>query len=172
MTTRFLIAAGLFLVPAATLAAPTVAIFPFELIDSSQDDPMMSMNATASDEDTRRLQSITAELRDLVKKDGRYNVIDLSPLSAEIAEKAPLHKCNDCEIDLAKKANAEFAMLGAVQKISSVLLNLNLFVRDVATGKTKHVMTANMQGNTDESWMRTLRWIVKNRLFAEEKAAR
>ncbi len=151
------------LCPGAAAAAPSVAIFPFELIDDSQEG---EANGPREDE-TKRIGAITAELRDLVAKDGRYVPVDLAPLAAEIVEKAPLYKCNDCEIDLAKKAGAELAMIATVQKVSNLILNLNLYIRDVASGERKKTMSVDIRGNTDETWSRSLRYLLKNQLFAE-----
>lgn len=167
MTKHLFLAAALLPLSSAAWAAPSVAIFPFELIDTSQEGEADGIR----EDQTRRLASITAELRDLVTKDGRYGVVDLSQLTAEIADKAPLHKCNDCEIDLAKKAGAELAMVGTVQKVSNLILNLNLYIRDIASGAMKRTMSVDIRGNTDETWSRSLRYLLKNQLFAEQKAA-
>jgi hypothetical protein len=38
---------------------------------------------------------------------------------------------------------------------------------DVATGKALRVVAAQIRGNTDKSWTRGLRWLVRNRLLAK-----
>ena len=40
------------------------------------------------------------------------------------------------------------------------------WVRDVSSGATTAAMSADMPGNTDETWSRTLDWLVRNRLLA------
>jgi hypothetical protein len=67
---------------------------------------------------------------------------------------------------LAKSLGAELAVTGTVQKVSNLILNMNIYVRDVSSGDTIAVMSADMRGNTDESWSRTLDWLVRNRLLA------
>jgi len=166
MTRLLALLVALATLPTALAAAPKVAIFPFELIDTSYEGEVSGVNA----DETRRLAAITEEVVKLVKADGRYDVVDTSELTDEIAKAAPLEKCNGCDVDLAKKAGADLAMTGTVQKVSNLILNINIYIRDVATGAMKREMSADMRGNTDESWMRTLRWLVKNRLFAEERA--
>jgi uncharacterized protein YeeX (DUF496 family) len=52
------------------------------------------------------------------------------------------------------------------QKVSNLILNMNIYVRDASTGATIVGMSADMRGNTDESWSRTLDWLVRNRLLA------
>jgi Protein of unknown function (DUF2380) len=43
---------------------------------------------------------------------------------------------------------------------------MNIYVRDASTGATIAAMSADRRGNTDESWSRTLNWLVRNRLLA------
>ncbi len=89
-------------------------------------------------------------------------------MAAEIERAAPLYKCNGCEADLAKTAGAELAMTATVQKVSNLILNLNIYLREAGTGKLVRAMSVDIRGNTDETWLRGIRWLVKNRLLAEE----
>jgi Protein of unknown function (DUF2380) len=43
---------------------------------------------------------------------------------------------------------------------------MNIYVRDASSGATIAAMSADMRGNTDESWSRTLDRLVRNRLLA------
>jgi hypothetical protein len=43
-----------------------------------------------------------------------------------------------------------------------------IYVRDASSGATIAAMSADMRGNTDESWSRTLDWLVRNRLLAPD----
>ena len=47
-----------------------------------------------------------------------------------------------------------------------------IFVRDAKTGANVAVMQAEMRGDTDESWLRAVDWLVRNRLLASAGAAR
>ena len=47
-----------------------------------------------------------------------------------------------------------------------------IFVRDTKTGDNVAVAQADMRGDTDESWNRTLDWLVRNRLLAPDYGAR
>ena len=66
---------------------------------------------------------------------------------------------------MAQRIGAELAITGTVQK-SNLILNMNIYVRDASSGATIAAMSADMRGNTDESWSRTLDWLVRNRLLA------
>jgi Protein of unknown function (DUF2380) len=68
---------------------------------------------------------------------------------------------------LAQRIGAELAITGTVQKVSNLILNMmNIYVRDASSGASIAAMSADMRGNTDETWSRTLDWLVRNRLLA------
>ena len=102
-------------------------------------------------------------------KDGRYEIADLGSQAAEIDKASPLHDCNGCEADLAKKAGAEVAVIGVVDKLSDSLLSIRIFVRDVASGELKKGASAEVRGNTDELWLRGVRWLWKNKISIEQE---
>ena len=49
-----------------------------------------------------------------------------------------------------------------VQKVSNLILNINVEVRNVATGGTVYAKSVDMRGNTDEAWLRGARRLVDN----------
>ena len=49
-----------------------------------------------------------------------------------------------------------------VQKVSKLILNINVEVRSVATGETVCVKSVDIRGNTDETWLRGVRRPVDN----------
>lgn len=153
-------------------AGQKAAVFPFELIEASQLDvgglPFGGLKlGGVPKEEKRRLVLVDVELAELMRRDGRYDVADLVGLAAEIEAASPLHKCNGCEADIAKKAGADLAVSGTVEKFSDTLLNVSIFVREAASGTLKQSMSTVIQGNTDEAWLRGVRWLAKNRLLTE-----
>ena len=145
--------------------AKKTAVFNFDLIDDSQEGEMNGLRA----DETQRLILISDELRAALKADGRYEVVDLTPISEEIKAKSPMYKCNQCEDDLAKKVGADFLIIGTVQKVSNLILNLNLYVRDVNQAKIIKVMSSDIRSNSDDSWMHGVRWVIKNQLLADKQ---
>jgi hypothetical protein len=167
------LALALSLLPAAALAAGQKAvIFPFDLIDQSQQFEIGLMPKGIDPEEKRRLGVITAELTKLIKESGRYDVIDNGVIAADIEEKSPMYKCNGCEDDLAKKAGAEVAFIGTVRKASDVLFTVSVYIRDVSQQKVIKQASSEIYGNTDAMWLRAVRYLVEKRLFAEKGAQR
>jgi hypothetical protein len=155
--------------PRASNAAPsepakplTVAIFEFELIDTS----LEGASHGPAPAETARLKLISDLLRNLLSESDRYKVLDLSPALAEIANAGFIHGCNGCDIKIARSLGAERSITGAVIKVSTLILSLNIVERDVATGRTVDLATAQIRGDTDESWSHGVRWLVRNRLLA------
>jgi hypothetical protein len=162
---------ALLVFPAGAFAAPKAIIFPFDLIDLTQQFELGVMPKEIDAEEKRRLGLITAELTKLIKESGRYDVVDSAPLAAEIEEKAPIYKCNGCEDDLAKKAGAEFAFIGTVRKASDVLFTVSVYIRDIAQQKVVKQASGEIYGNTDAMWLRAVHYLVEKRLFKDKENA-
>jgi Protein of unknown function (DUF2380) len=146
------------------LQAGTIAIFPFELIDTSYEGEVYGVRT----DETRRLALITEELRRRAASDGRFNAVDMTGITGEIERAKPLYKCDACALDLARRVGAEQLMTGTVQKVSNLILNINIYMREAESGKLMRVMSVDIRGNTDETWLRGLRWLLSNRLLSNE----
>jgi hypothetical protein len=140
-------------------AERTVAVFDFELIDTSLEG---ERNGVRADEQ-KRLAMISRDLRARLADSPAVRVVDTASVVAG-AHAATLHACGGCDATLAGRVGAALSITGTVQKVSNLILNMNIYVRDVASGRLSAAMSADMRGNTDESWSRTLAWLVRNRL--------
>ena len=148
-------------------AAERVAVFDFELIDTSLEGEARGKRA----DEQARLVHAGEQLRQRLSESGRFTLVDIAPVAGE-AKAQNLQSCGGCDVDLAKRVGADLAISGTVQKVSNLILNMTIYVRDVSSSATIAVMNADMRGNTDESWSRTLDWLVRNRLLAPDYGAR
>jgi uncharacterized protein DUF2380 len=146
---------------AAPRTAQSVAVFDFELIDSSLEGEMKGSRA----DEQARLARLGDQLRERLGQSDQYNLVDITPVASE-ARASNLNACNGCDTRLAGQVGAKLAITGTVQKVSNLILNMSIYVRDVSSGDTLAAMSADMRGNTDESWSRTLDWLIRNRLLA------
>ena len=168
MTVKRILAALALMLPTAAFAGPKAIVFPFDLIDESQQQFEIGvMPKGISAEEKRRLALITDELTKELKGGGRYEVVDPAPIAKDIDDKAPMYKCNGCEDDLAKKAGADVAFIGTVRKASDVLFTVSVYVRDVGQEKVTRQASSEIYGNTDAMWLRAVNYIVHQRLFPE-----
>jgi hypothetical protein len=108
-----------------------LAVFDFELIDTSLEGEVSGPRA---DEQSRILM-ISELLRTELADSGRYEIADLRPLKETIDEAGYRHNCNGCVTDLAAAAGAEQAITGTVQKVSNLILNINIYIWDVDKGE-------------------------------------
>lgn len=145
----------------AYAAKPKVAVFDFELVDTSLEGATYGPRA---DQQARRAR-LAVQLRDRLAKSGRVEVIDTSPVEPQ-AKAENLRTCDGCDVPLAREAGAQFSIVGRVQKVSNLILNMNIVVRDTASGRVVSAKSVDMRGNTDESWSRTLDWLVGYDLLA------
>jgi hypothetical protein len=141
--------------------AQPVAVFNFELIDTSLEGALRGARA----DEQERLARVSDQLRELLKDSCRFSLVDLTPIASE-AQSSNLQACGGCDMRLARRIGAELSITGTVQKVSNLILNMNIYVHDASTEATIAAMSADMRGNTDESWSRTLNWLVRNRLLA------
>ena len=175
---RFLVSllAGLVLSPAMLAAAPKLVLFPFEMVDAAQDAGAMGMGFGGGlpmgpdKAEVRRLALITDDLRQRIANDARYDLISADLVVADVEKLGPIHKCNGCEDDIARKAGAEVAVIAIVEKLSDLLYNFNLYVRDVAQQKLTAVMSTTVQGSTDEAWRRGIRYLAERKLLQAGEA--
>lgn len=136
-----------------------VAVFDFELIDTSLDGAILGPDKA----ETARLTKLGGRLRTAFSEAHGYRLVDIAPVEAE-AKSRNLDGCNACAVDLAKRIGADWAVTGTVQKVSNLILNINVYVRRVETGAMIQAMSADIRGNTDLSWQRGLDWLIAHRL--------
>ena len=162
MTTAGVFAAvlmgGLLLVmPAARADAPRTAVFDFELDDTSLQGAMRGVDEA----DQARLHRLDAQLRAALTQSSRYDVV----VVAADPSTPSWWTCDGCEVDAARKAGAQFSVVGWVQKVSNLILNINIVIRDVATGQRVAAGSVDIRGDTDESWTHGLAFLLRNRIL-------
>src|SRR5262249_2474307 len=142
----------------------SAAIFDFELTDTSRDNQLVPHDA----EHQARLAFISERLRTKLAESRRFSVVDLAP-RAKDAHANHLQRCRSCDRALAPKVGAEVAVTGEVYKMSNLILRMSILVRDATTGRVVAVAQASLRGDTEESWRRTLDWLVRYRLLDPER---
>jgi len=142
------------------------AIFDFELLDTSLQGEIKGPQA----DEQRRLKDVTDQLRKGLAEAGKFVIVDISPVNAA-AHASNLQSCGGCDVDYARQLGADLAITGVVQKVSALILNMNIYLRDTQTGQLIAGMSADFRSNTDESWSRTMSYLLRNRLLAPNYGA-
>lgn len=145
---------------AARAAVPTVAFFGFDLVNTSL--------LPTTPAETARIGMLDDMLRRRLDASGRFQIAPIPPaLRQRVAAGPAISGCNGCERDYAKAAGADWAAWGVVQKVSNLILNINLYMENSATGKMEFVKSVDIRGNNDESWRRGLDHLLHHYLFHE-----
>ncbi len=140
---------------------PKVAVFDLELIDTSAEGDAGGSPAGEQD----RLMRAGQQLRRELAASGKFQLLDIAPVSVA-AQGSNLQACGGCDVQLALKLGADLAMTGVVQKVSALILNISIYVRDTHSGRLIASMSVDLRGNTEESWSRALSYLLRNRLLA------
>jgi hypothetical protein len=140
---------------------PKLAVFDFELLDTSLQG---EVNGPRKDEQDRLMQA-GDQLRRELAESGKFQLVDIAPVTAA-ARGSNLQACGGCDVRYADQIGADLVLTGVVQKVSNLILEMNLYLRDVHTGRLVTAMSADMRGNTDESWSRVTSYLVHDRLLA------
>jgi hypothetical protein len=152
---------------AGTTASLKTLVLPFDLVLQKKEEDFYIGPSKPSPAEQQRLATIYEELTKILAADGRHQLIDIAPIAKDIETAAPIVDCNGCELDLAKKVDAEILYTGLVDKASDTLLNMRIMEIDVASGQLKRAGNVVIQGNTDEAWTRGMRWLMRNKLAAD-----
>ena len=151
----------------ALAAERKVAVFDFELIDDSLEGSMLGKNEAQE----ARLDRMAPMLREDIGGLDGYEIIDTAPVQAK-ADASNLQSCGNCALTFAREIDADVAVIGTVQKVSNLILNINAYAFDLEDGKEIARGSADIRSNTDESWDRGLNYLFKNTLKEQLEAAR
>ena len=135
-----------------------VAFFGFELINTSPQ--------PTSDAENQRLVMVGDTLTQMLADSDRYQFVPLSDaLKQKIERNARITGCNGCQIEWAREAGADLAVWGTVQKVSNLILNENVYMDDARSGSQYFSQSVDIRGNTDESWVRGMRYLLRYNLL-------
>jgi hypothetical protein len=140
--------------------AKSVALLNVQFLNDHED-----LEPTTGAERTR-LALIASLFKAKLEASGRYTFVSIpADAAAKIAAGPEVGACGGCELGYGKELGADYATWIVVQKVSDLILNINVYMADVATKKMAFVHSVDIRGNTDESWTRGLTYLVKNYLL-------
>jgi hypothetical protein len=156
MIARALLIAGSILATTSAQAADPrpLAVFDVEMINTS-------LEPERPDE-AQRLAMLNTMLRERLGAIGRFRIIDIAPMRERIAHSPALYSCNGCDLEFGRILGAEVIAKASVQKVSNLILNINLVLKDVASGAILSGGSIDIRGNTDEFWQRGLDRLLRN----------
>jgi hypothetical protein len=151
-----LVSIVLFASQAAT-AAPKTLLYDF-YFDNTSLEP-------TSDAERARIAHISDVMRASLQKSGKYDIIDQKAAEKQLSDVLWIGHCNGCELGPAQKTGAQLVAYGWVQKVSNLILNLNIVIEDAKTGNQIRSGSVDIRGNTVESWDRGARYLLEEHVF-------
>jgi hypothetical protein len=116
-----------------------------------------------TDAERARLKRTGDEFAAQLADSGRYKIVATpDELRAKIAAGQLPGECGGCEVDYGRELGAELVAWIRVQKVSNLILNMNVYIADVKSGRMLLTKSVDLRGNTDDSWSRSLAYLVKN----------
>jgi hypothetical protein len=144
---------------AGAQALPDIVVLPFDLVE---DHPRPDADGAQA----RRITEAHAQLQRALADARLYRVVDAAParelLQSLRGQHAFLYSCSDCAQQIGRRAGAALAMTAWVQKVSELILNLNVEVVDVARNRPVLSKSVDIRGNTDETWRRAVAYLVRD----------
>ncbi|MBU1213007.1 MAG: DUF3280 domain-containing protein [Alphaproteobacteria bacterium] len=131
-----------------------VAFVGFRIINDSME-PL-------SEAEKNRARLLDDLFKQKLEASGHFNFVDIpEAIRDEIASGPFIGECNGCEVDYGRKLGADLIAWGTVQKVSNLILNLNVYMGSVETGQMTYIKSVDIRGNTDTSWTKGLEWMLK-----------
>jgi len=105
-----------------------------------------------------------------LQKTGRFEFVPIPKAIAEEIDKGPfIGECNGCEIDYGKKVGADLFAWGTIQKVSNLILNLNVYMESIQSRQLTYIKSVDIRGNNDRSWTKGLEWMLKYYMLGQDK---
>ncbi|MGN6388885.1 MAG: DUF3280 domain-containing protein [Burkholderiaceae bacterium] len=143
---------------AETAPRKRLVMLDFQLLDDTLD--------RASDAAQKvRLAKISKALRDAFVEHGFYDVVDNAPAQPMIDDlrgRFRLYDCNGCDVEIGQALHADRVLTAWVQKVSNLILNINIQIRDVHSGNVVLNKSVDIRGNTDASWLHGIHYMVRD----------
>lgn len=121
-----------------------------------------------SDAERNRIAMIEQIFKSKLAESGDYRFVEISPeMEAKIASGQSPGECGGCEVDYGEEIGTERVAWINVQKVSNLILNMNVYIADVSANKMVFIKSADMRNNSDKSWERSINYILDNYLLPD-----
>ena len=147
---------------AAEPASIKVAVFDFELKDTSAGGGIIAADAI----DTENLKKSTEQVRAMLSDSGRFSVVDTGPVAGEVSSAGGIQRCNGCDGPLAKKLGADQSVTGVITRVSRAEYTVLIVIRDAQSGKVVSNNFSGLRMGANYSWPRGVKSLMNRMLPA------
>jgi hypothetical protein len=121
-----------------------------------------------TDAERARMKAIAMAFKKQLEASGKYAFVPVPDSEQQKIDAGQMvGACGGCEYDYGRDLKVDYVAWIRVQKISNLILNLNVYMADVSKEKVTFIHSVDLRDNTDESWMKGLTYLVKNYLLPD-----
>ncbi len=139
----------------AAAAEPTIVVIDFALQDDMQ--PAPGTPAPGAEAVQRRTRDLGEYFRRLAAESTRYELVALdrdAPAYRRLQQSSGrLFQCKHCIVAFGREIGADYVLHGWVQRVSNLIINMNVEILEVASGRVLDRASVDTRGNTDKSWL-------------------
>ena len=147
-----------------------LVVLPIEFLKADYFPDAHRINA----EERARLGIVAELVRERLRRED-YDVVAADVTADAVVRADPgaaLHQCTGCERDIGASVGAQWVLVGWIQMVSNLIVNLNMVAYDVETGRRVAQAFVDLRGNTERSWRRATEYLLKRLLVERLNAAR
>ena len=120
------------------------------------------LDPTSNAERARQVK-VGEEFKRMLEASGHYKFVPVTDdIKKKMAAAQHIGQCAGCELDYGRELGADAVAWIEVQKISNLIINLNVYVAGTKDPKLNFIHSVDIRGNTDDSWVRSLDYLLKN----------
>lgn len=137
---------------------PRLVVLDFEQAGDLGDEDMIAARRV-------RMERTTAELERRLAEAGLFEVLDDTPARALIERLQAgqyLHRCNGCELDIARALGADAVLVPWVFRMSQLVVTMHFEMKDAATGRLLMKRALDFRNDVDASWSREIDYLVRD----------
>lgn len=98
-------------------------------------------------------------------RDEGFELLSIAPVAGDLAAVVNPADCARCDLRFGERLKADYVVVGEVQKVSNLVLSMNLVLREVPSGTMLRGISVDFRSNTDASWLRAMRYILRYNFF-------
>jgi Protein of unknown function (DUF2380) len=145
-------------VPAATSAPVKLAIFDFELDDSSA-------VPSVTDSDAAELAKTTEAVRQLLTQSGHYLAVAIGHADADAVKTHGVHGCDGCDASIALSLGADQSLVGVIGRVSRTEYTVSFRLRDARSGGIVAGGDSGLRMGANYSWSRGAARLIRDQLL-------
>ena len=145
-------------VPVATSAPIKLAIFDFELDDTSAVPSETPSDAT-------ELAKTTEAVRELLTQSGRYVAVPIGRSDTDAMKNHGVRDCDGCDAKIALDHGADQSLVGVVGRVSRTEYTISFRLRDAHTGAIVAGADSGLRMGANYSWSRGAARLIRDRLI-------